>query len=641
MKMLARKVQLPSGGSSQQLPKPKETNNPSAVPIYPTSNPCTGSEIATYVDEELVKLGEFEDLVANPELLQALKTAGYCQPSPIQWKAIPLGRLGFDLVAQAKSGTGKTIVFAILVLEKCILRLHPTTQGDSARDNSGLGALILAPTREIAFQIYTVIRQLLLLLHHNDVECQCFIGGTPYTEDVKKAPRCRIAIGTPGRINQLLVNGVFVTHRFNMLVLDEADKLMEDTFRDTVKDILALLPRKGRQILLFSATYDSTVMASIEQFMTQPQYILLSHTVPTLASVHQFYQLWVPDDHSLANPSQPVDIARRCHQLQLWKQTQVKAILQRVSFYQCIIFINQSHKGRELVQRLTTWGYPALWISGQLQQQERLDVMQKVYDFKVRVLVCSDLIARGIDVDRVDLVINWDLPRNPETYFHRVGRTGRFGTHGYAVSLMSPEEYAVLQVLQKDFGAVIEPLEMLWKLPEDHQRVNRVALREDEVTAYQALLEVSPTDSTGKPAPAQKNKRKRVKIHREPGVTAVPTTLPADTSTITPAKVGVTSPRTVTPRETDKRRNPSAPIPRSAGLGYHPETALTPWPTPTYPITDVPLPLCGIPPLGFNSGTLSLPFPFNIHPPVHFFPDWNLAPEQMTSSVDDDNVWYR
>ncbi|KAJ1966730.1 hypothetical protein IWQ62_002283 [Dispira parvispora] len=636
--MLARKAKLPSGSSSQPLPKPSEAIDPSATPIHPTTNPKAGSEVTTYVDEELVKLGEFEDLVANPELLQALKTAGYCQPSPIQWKAIPLGRLGCDLVAQAKSGTGKTIVFAILVLEKCILRSHPT-KGDPPRDHTGLGALILAPTREIAFQIYTVIRQLLLLLHYDESECQCFIGGTPYTEDVKKAPRCRIAIGTPGRINQLLVNGVFVTHHFKMLVLDEADKLMEDTFRDTVKDILTLLPRKERQILLFSATYDSTTMTSIEQFMNQPQYILLSHTVPTLASVHQYYQRWVPDNPSLVNPSQPVDIAQRSHQLQLWKQTQVKTILQRVSFYQCIIFINQSHKGRELVQRLTAWGYPALWISGQLQQQERLDVMQKVYDFKVRILVCSDLIARGIDVDRVDLVINWDLPRNPETYFHRVGRTGRFGTHGYAISLVSPEEYAVLQVLQNDFGAAIESLETLWKLPREHQRVNRVALREDESTAYQALLEVTPTDSTWNPASTHKNKRKRVKMHREPGVTTPSTTSPAVTNTVKSTKVGAIFPGASTPRESEKRRDPLKPIPQSAGLGYHPQATPAHWPTPNHPVMGIPLPLGGIPPLGFTNGTLSLPFPFNIHSPAQFFPDWNLAPEKTTSSVADDNAW--
>ncbi|RKP34360.1 P-loop containing nucleoside triphosphate hydrolase protein, partial [Dimargaris cristalligena] len=369
----------------------------------------------------------FEDLIQNPQLLKALQTSGFQSPSPIQWKAIPLGRLGLDLIAQAKSGTGKTIVFSVLAIE-------------GAAAAVGLHTIILAPTREIAFQSYTVIQHLSELMGLSI--CDYFIGGTPYADDVAKATKCHIAVGTPGRLSQLLINGAFQTHSFRTLILDEADKLMEESFQSTVQDIAQLLPRP-HQTLAFSATYNETLLAKLEKnLMHQPQHVRLTQSGPTLSGVRQFY---------LEIPIEPTSAPAR-FQLQQSKQKAIADLFTHLPFYQCLIFLNHHQRGPQLADYLTHLGYPAVWISSHLNQAERLDVMRKARAFQIRVIVSSDLMARGIDIDRVDLVINWDMPWDPETYFHRVGRTGRFGSIGYTVSLVAPTlEGPMLHRLQTEF----------------------------------------------------------------------------------------------------------------------------------------------------------------------------------------------
>lgn len=221
---------------------------------------------------------DFSSLVSNPALLQGLVQAGYQRPSPIQLKTIPLGRLGLDLIAQAKSGTGKTIVFSVIAIESVL----------SGKDSSATSlnqqqprAVILAPTREIAVQIQEVIQSVL----HNGLErkvlCHSMIGGMPIQQDKANLQNCSIVVGTPGRVRSLISTGHLKPNQIRLLVLDEADKLMEDAFKDDVVKIAQGLG-SSKQVMAFSATYDDDLLSQLDQLVKDPVYIMLSNGTPEL-----------------------------------------------------------------------------------------------------------------------------------------------------------------------------------------------------------------------------------------------------------------------------------------------------------------------------------------------------------------------
>ncbi|KAJ1972078.1 hypothetical protein H4R35_004876 [Dimargaris xerosporica] len=513
---------------------PTPASSPSPLPV-PLARPHQSN--LPDLDSELTQIGSFDQLVKDPQLLASLQASGYAAPSPIQWKAIPLGRLGLDVIAQAKSGTGKTIVFSVLAIE-AVNRCHSL---DSA---TGLQVLILAPTREVAMQIHQVVYQLtqgMGPLWKDKGLCQAFIGGMPLRDDLAKAPATRIAVGTPGRINQLLVLGAFVTVNFRMIVLDEADKLMEESFQGTVRDIVGLVaplsssssPASRRQVLAFSATYDTALLDILRTLTHDPQYVMQTtiDPAPTLSNVRQYYY---PVVSPAADPTddEQITAAQRRVTIQRQKTAATLHLFQQLSFYQCMVFLNHNQRGQQLVATLTQQGYPAVWISAHLTQPERLAIMAQVRNFAVRVVVCSDLLARGIDIDRVDLVVLWDMPRDPETYFHRVGRTGRFGTRGIAVTLIGDQgEQEALAILRSQLQASIHPIDTLLNptkisvattanLTTTREEQARVTLRPDEQAAYDKLLEASkvalastdgilyPSDKPASP-PAGSQKRKR------------------------------------------------------------------------------------------------------------------------------------
>ncbi|KAK9768541.1 hypothetical protein K7432_000752 [Basidiobolus ranarum] len=375
----------------------------------------------------------FDTLISNPLLLKGLNQSGYRKPSPIQLKALPLGRLGLDIVAQAKSGTGKTIVFSAISLEAVNLLVNYPQ------------VLILAPTREIAVQIKEVVAAVGAFIE--GLHVHVFIGGMPISEDLMRLKSCHIAVGTPGRVQALIQTGAFPAHAIKLFVLDEADKLMEDTFFIQIEAIYKSLPPK-KQSMAFSATYDNELLEKINRFVNMPQYIMLCSDTPSLEGVRQFYEI-VPSE---GNSTVRKFVAYNN------KFKRLEELLSKVPFYQCIIFLNHRGRAVELSENLTRKGWPALYTSGGLNQRERLTTLAKARNFQLRVLVCSDLIARGIDIERVDLVVNLDMPRDPETYFHRVGRTGRFGTQGIAVSFIDEDEVPAIQQLQQAYDVKLELL---------------------------------------------------------------------------------------------------------------------------------------------------------------------------------------
>eukprot|EP00299_Pterocystis_sp_00344_P017279 c8661_g1_i2.p1 GENE.c8661_g1_i2~~c8661_g1_i2.p1 ORF type:complete len:382 (+),score=88.36 c8661_g1_i2:34-1179(+) len=335
----------------------------------------------------------FGDLMIPQFIVRALNEVGLTNPSPIQLQALPPARFGADIIAQAKSGTGKTLTFAIPAVELI------------TRTANALQVLILAPTREIAVQIDQVI-SCVSKYSTFEIGCRVFIGGTTVLDDKKNIPNTRIAVGTPGRVRQLIEEGTLNTDHIRLFVLDEADKLLSDSFNDDIRWIFSRLPMR-KQMIAASATFSEEQTETVQRMMSHPITVQLCTQTVSLKGVKQFYHIIEPHET---------------------RTQRLLSLLSNVDFVQTIVFTNDRTLGRSLVNALTAAQWPTAIISGDCEQSHRNSVMQKLRKFQIRVLVSTDLTARGIDVENVNFVVNLDLPRDWDTYFHRIGRTGRFGT---------------------------------------------------------------------------------------------------------------------------------------------------------------------------------------------------------------------
>jgi len=366
----------------------------------------------------------FDSLLLDPRVLTGLRRAGFVTPSPIQLKAIPLGRCGVDLIGQAKSGTGKTVVFSVIALEAVVLT------------STAIQVLALAPTREVASQIHHVLSAVAAATPTRIVLC---IGGHP----LPTAPSsCHIAVGTPGRVREMLRRGLLPAAGIRLLILDEVDKLFGTSFRDQVDAVFDFLPQR-KQVVALSATYPRTLANTLEQYMHDPVHVRLDAAAPSLRGVSQYFVVVDPCKSSGGSKSSTVE-PRSVH---VAKATTLISVLRRLSFRQCVVFCNLRARAQKMCAALCHAGFPAGFITGTLEQKDRTKVMRQFRDFELRVLVSTDLTARGVDVERVNLVANVDIPSEPATYLHRIGRTGRFGTLGLAVTLVTEAERPSFLVL--------------------------------------------------------------------------------------------------------------------------------------------------------------------------------------------------
>ncbi|NXH52067.1 DDX20 helicase, partial [Rhabdornis inornatus] len=366
---------------------------------------------------------DFGSLLLSPPVLAGLEAAGFHRPSPVQLKAIPLGRCGLDLIVQAKSGTGKTCVFATIALDAVLLE-SPATQ-----------VLILAPTREIAVQIHAVITTIGIKME--GLECHVFIGGTPLGQDRSRLKKCHIAVGSPGRIKQLIELDYLSTASVRLFVLDEADKLLEEgSFQEQINWIYSSLP-VNKQMLAVSATYPESLAAALTRYMREPTFVRLNPTDPSLLGLKQYYK--IVNSHPLP------------HKTFEEKTQHLQELFSKIPFNQALVFSNLHSRAQHLAEILTSRGFPAECIAGNMNQNQRLDAMAKLKQFHCRVLISTDLTSRGIDAEKVNLVINLDVPLDWETYMHRIGRAGRFGTLGLAVTYCcrGEEENTMMKIAQK------------------------------------------------------------------------------------------------------------------------------------------------------------------------------------------------
>lgn len=366
---------------------------------------------------------DFSSLLLSQPVLEGLTAAGFERPSPIQLKAIPLGRCGLDLIVQAKSGTGKTCVFATVALDTLLV------------DNPATQILVLAPTREIAVQIHSVICAIGIKM--DGLECHVFIGGMPLSQDKARLKKCHIAVGSPGRIKQLIEMGYLNTVSVRLFVLDEADKLLEEgSFQEQINWIYSSLPA-NKQMLALSATYPESLAQHLTQYMRDPAFVRLNPSDPGLLGLKQYCKL--------------VNSYPLPHKIFEEKVQHLMELFSKIPFNQALVFSNLHSRAQHLSDILTSKGLPAICISGSMNQNQRLEAMTKLKQFHCRVLITTDLTSRGIDAERVNLVVNLDVPQDWETYMHRIGRAGRFGTYGLAVTYCcrGQEENEMMTIAQK------------------------------------------------------------------------------------------------------------------------------------------------------------------------------------------------
>uniref|UniRef100_A0A5K3FHS5 RNA helicase n=2 Tax=Mesocestoides corti TaxID=53468 RepID=A0A5K3FHS5_MESCO len=368
----------------------------------------------------------FSDMGLSVNVLKGLRQAGFQRPSPVQVKAIPLGRLGVDLIVQAKSGTGKTVVFSVVTLETIDVK------------KKGTQAIIISPTRETAFQSASVISQLGRFI--DGLRVRLFVGGIPLSEDIKSVQNCHVAVGTPGRLKYLINAGHMNCEDVRLLVLDEADLLFsggagpdttdtellagKNTFPSAINYIWWALP-ESKQVLALSATYsEHLVEHHLPRYLRSPALVRLSANDPSLLGVRQFF-------HKVPSKStSPAALFKA-------KIKELLRILKDVDFRQCLVFSNFHNSAEQLCETLRNLGWPIAYISSGLDQKERFRAFNSLRAFQCRILVSTDLTSRGVDAENVNLVIHLEVPWNRDIYLHRIGRAGRFGSYGASILLVS------------------------------------------------------------------------------------------------------------------------------------------------------------------------------------------------------------
>mgnify|MGYP006414216597 CR=1 FL=1 len=374
-------------------------------------------------------------------------------PSPIQASAIPLGKFGVDIIAQAKSGTGKTVVFAVIILENIVL------------SQSGIQAMVIVPTRELAVQIQGVLQG--LGQHLNGFVAHYFVGGLSLKEDIKKAERCHVAVGTPGRLKQMVEEGLMDVSSVRILVLDEVDRMLSGSFLPEIEAIKNKLPSR-KQVMMFSATFDDKLKKTASQWVRSPQFIDMCPESTLLRGVKQ-YSLEV---------STPTDGK---HSLMEAKERFFFPLLDDIPFSQCLVFVPQASWGARLVERLQEEGLPSVLLAANMDQHARIEALHLMQTFSVRILVCTDVAARGLDLPAVNVVFHLAIPTDAPTYIHRLGRTGRYGTMGLSIAILTPAEKEVLSQWLREEAATSQLA--TWKVGVTHlEEKDHVYIPEDKAT---------------------------------------------------------------------------------------------------------------------------------------------------------------
>lgn len=379
----------------------------------------------------------FQQLGLNDNLLKALKQVGYETPSPIQAESIPLLLEGRDILGQAQTGTGKTAAFALPILQQINLRQKSPQ------------VLVLAPTRELAIQVAEAFQTYARFM--NGFSILPIYGGQGYDSQIRALKRgVQVIVGTPGRVMDHMRKGTLKLDKLTHLVLDEADEMLRMGFIDDVEWVLSQTP-EDRQIALFSATMPRQIAKVANTYLTDPAQVKIKVSTTTAETIRQRY--W-----TVAG---------------LQKLDAITRILEAEPFDAMIIFVRTKTATVELADKLGARGYSAAALNGDISQNIRERTVEKLKNGKIDILVATDVAARGLDVDRISHVLNYDIPYDTEAYVHRIGRTGRAGRTGDAILFVARREMRMLRSIEKATGKPIEPMALPSTADINDKRVQR------------------------------------------------------------------------------------------------------------------------------------------------------------------------
>ena len=367
---------------------------------------------------------KFEDLQLMPEILKALKDEGYTEPTSIQEKAIPLVLKREDVLGSAQTGTGKTAAFAIPIIQHLAKRQKP----DGKRK---VTALVVTPTRELALQIADSFKAYGRYTQIKNTVIYGGVGQGAQTDALRRG--VDVLVATPGRLLDLMDQGYITLHHVRYFVLDEADRMLDMGFIHDIKKIIAKLP-KERQLLFFSATMPKNIVQLSNQILINPKKIAVSPVSSTAETIQQFLYMTNREN----------------------KRELLLHILKDASMQQVLVFSRTKHGSDRIVRNLKKKNIECAAIHGDKSQNQRQKALKSFKNGQIRVLVATDIAARGIDIDKLRHVINYDIPNESETYVHRIGRCGRAGEDGISISICEPEENAYIRDIEKLIKKKIE-----------------------------------------------------------------------------------------------------------------------------------------------------------------------------------------
>ena len=374
------------------------------------------------IEKDVEMFNDFEDMKLSEEILRGIYSYGFEKPSTIQQKSIvPLSK-GEDIIAQSQSGSGKTAAFLI----GSLMNIDYT--------NNNTQKIVLVPTRELARQVLDVLR---CLSNYTKLTTHMLIGGTKINDDIYILNRgINFIIGTPGRVYDMIKRKVLNIRSLKTLILDEADEMLSKGFSSQIYDIFQEIPQDV-QVCLFSATMPSECVEITHKFMRDPIRILVKTAEVTLEGIKQYYIDVIQDNY---------------------KYDILCDLYKTISVSQTIIFCRTKQRVEMLQHQLNENNYAVTSIHSDLNTQERETIIQNFKNGDSRILIATDLIARGIDVQQVSLVINYDLPRDKENYVHRIGRGGRFGRKSVAINFLTRDDVGFMRDIEKFYGIEVNEL---------------------------------------------------------------------------------------------------------------------------------------------------------------------------------------
>ncbi|MCB4753959.1 MAG: DEAD/DEAH box helicase [Sulfurovum sp.] len=354
----------------------------------------------------------FSDFNFKPTIFDAVAQAGFKEPSPVQKEAIPLILKGADIIAQAQTGTGKTAAFGLPIMN--MMKADGTVEG-----------LVIVPTRELAMQVSDELYRFGKL---SGLKTATVYGGTPYGKQIERIKQASIVVATPGRLQDLLMSGkIKLSPTF--VVLDEADEMLDMGFLDEIKNIFTFLPQK-RQTLMFSATMPKAIRKLAEEILDSPKTVSITKSESTNSKIAQYY--YVVQEHE--------------------RDDALVRLIDYKNPDKCIIFCRMKKEVDRLVSHLTAQGLKVSGLHGDMEQKQREVTIRSFKQGGIDVFVATDVAARGLDVNDVTHVFNYHIPFDSESYVHRIGRTGRGGKSGEAITLVSPNELRTIKRIEKDVG---------------------------------------------------------------------------------------------------------------------------------------------------------------------------------------------